>query len=1061
MRLKFDGFRFWHKILLLLAISIIVLVGAISWLVWQSLKEAAENMGLEGRNILSGQTETYLEKLIASHAATLDVQLEQARSAAVYGSVYLKDTLERNDASARNMRDLLATMHDSVRHCAYVAFVPADRGPLQIYPENPTGDPDGILRDLAASSPSVSTPYWTDVQAISDGHELIVHIIDDIPADDIPADTANRARGSIVVGLSLNRLIAQFNQHQPIRGGYTFLIDSRRRLIGAPPHARIELSSAREYKATGIIDLKSTDHPDLDAVLKRMVLGESAIAAITLDNDEKYIAYHPLNAINWSMGIVIPVKMATATAIQLVDTVEQGIRNVLQRIFFWASWLLLLSLIGGFLLSRQLARPIRMLSDATKEFADGNFSKRVEISSRDELKGFADAFNFMTGKIEHMVDDLHHANETLNLQNIELETEIDKRRQALEKLQESEERYRLLVETMNEGIVVIDEDGVFTFSNSTFCRMLEMDKAQLSGVSVFSLLNDHNRSILRQELDKRKRGIAEPYELAWQTPDGNNVPTRLSPVPILDADGNFKGSFAVVTNIRELRQAEENLRKSEERFKSLTENSPDIIFTMEQDDIVSYINPAVELLLNYNRESCIGKSFFDLVASENVPVCRNAFSKVLHLRQTIRDVDIRMRQNDRTLRQFNLSAAPNVGLKGDIQGIIGICRDVTEYRKLENQFHNAMKMEAIGTLAGGIAHDFNNLLTGIIGNASLLLLDMDKSDPRHTEIEAIQTYAQSGAELTRQLLGFARGGKYETKPTDLNTVVDETAVMFWRTHKEIQLHRNLEQNLWIVEADRGQMEQVLLNLFVNAWHAMPDGGDLYLVTQNLDLAITRPESYEMPPGKYVRLSVTDTGVGMSEAVRRRIFEPFFSTKKRGRGTGLGLASAYGIVKNHGGMITVYSVEGKGSTFNVYLPASKTQATEQAASPAMLHQGEGLILLIDDEEMILNVGRRMLEIMGYQVMTASSGEEAMNHYRVCKERISLVILDMILPNEGGGAIFEKLLAENPNVKVLLSSGYSLNGQAEKILDRGCKGFLQKPFTFQQLSEKIGEIIANSG
>ena len=700
MRLKFDGFRFWQKILLLLAISIIVLVGAISWLVWQSLKEAAENMGLEGRNILSGQTETYLEKLIASHAATLDVQLEQARFAAVCGSVYLRDTLGQNDAGARNMRDLVATMHDSVRHCAYLAFVPADRGPLRTYPENPTGNPDGILRDLAASSPSVSTPYWTDVQAISDVHELIVHIV-----DDIPADAANRAQGSIVVGLSLNRLIAQFNQHQPIRGGYTFLIDSRRRLIGAPPHARIELSSARAYKATGIIDLKSTDHPDLDAVLKRMVLGESAIAAITLDNDEKYIAYHPLNAINGSMGIVIPVKMATATAIQLVDTVEHGIRNVLQSIFFWAFWLLLLSLICGFLLSRQLARPIRMLSDATKEFADGNFSKRVEISSRDELKGFADAFNFMTGKIEHMVDDLHHANETLNLQNIELETEIDKRRQALEKLQESEERYRILVETMNEGIIVIDEDGVFTFANSTFCRMLEMDKAQLSGVSIYTLLNDQGQSILRHELDKRKRGIAEPYELVWLTPDGNSVPTRLSPVPILGADGNFKGSFAVVTNIRELRQAQENLRKSEERFKSLTENSPDIIFTMEQDDIVSYINPAVELLHNYNRESCIGKSFFDLVDSENVPVCRNAFSKVLHPRQTIRDVDIRMRQTDRSLRQFNLSATPNIGSKGDIQGIIGICRDdhgLQRGRQRKHFQHIPSRIEDTGDRADGI-----------------------------------------------------------------------------------------------------------------------------------------------------------------------------------------------------------------------------------------------------------------------------------------------------------------------------------------------------------------------
>jgi len=383
--------------------------------------------------------------------------------------------------------------------------------------------------------------------------------------------------------------------------------------------------------------------------------------------------------------------------------------------------------------------------------------------------------------------------------------------------------------------------------------------------------------------------------------------------------------------------------------------------------------------------------------------------------------------------------------------------DLTEQRRLEDQFRQAQKMEAVGTLAGGIAHDFNNLLMGIQGRISLLLLEEEPSSNVFTELKKVEEYVKSAARLTRQLLGFARGGKYEAKPTDLNAVVARSSEMFGRAKKEIVIHAKYQEALWSVEADVGQIEQVLLNLYVNAWQAMPAGGELYLQTENTVLDDAYSQPYDFTPGRYVKISVTDTGIGMTREVRERIFEPFFTTKEKGRGTGLGLASAYGIVKNHGGIINVYSEPGQGSTFTVYLPASEASTTTEPGAPEGIRKGQERILLVDDEEMILAVGRKMLESIGYRVTTAAEGKEAVRLFREGKERIDLVILDMIMPGMGGKETFEQLRSIDPGVNVLLSSGYSLNGSAQEILSKGCRGFIQKPFTLAELSAKVRSIL----
>jgi PAS domain S-box-containing protein len=389
-------------------------------------------------------------------------------------------------------------------------------------------------------------------------------------------------------------------------------------------------------------------------------------------------------------------------------------------------------------------------------------------------------------------------------------------------------------------------------------------------------------------------------------------------------------------------------------------------------------------------------------------------------------------------------------------GIINI-RDITETKTLKEQLQQSQKMESIGTLAGGIAHDFNNMLMGIQGRASLMLMSADSDHTFSEHLRGIEEIVDSAANLTKQLLGFARGGKYNVVATDLNKLIQKNIEMFSCTKKEIEIHMRYEPEIWPVEVDRTQFCQVFLNLFVNAWQAMPEGGDLFIQSENvrLDDNITQP--FDVESGNFVKISLADTGIGMDKSTRQRIFDPFFTTKKKQRGSGLGLASTYGIIRNHGGFIDVDSAKYKGTTFTIYIPATEKNTIEKKLSSGVILNGQETILLVDDEPIVIDVGRSILEKMGYNVITARNGEEALHSYLQIKLKIDLVILDMIMPGMGGRKTFEKLQSFDPEIKVILSSGYSVNGQAEQILSKGCNGFIQKPFTTEKLSQKIRDIL----
>ena len=324
-------------------------------------------------------------------------------------------------------------------------------------------------------------------------------------------------------------------------------------------------------------------------------------------------------------------------------------------------------------------------------------------------------------------------------------------------------------------------------------------------------------------------------------------------------------------------------------------------------------------------------------------------------------------------------------------------------------------------------------------------------------MKRIEEQVQRGAKLTSHLIGYARKGKYEVKPVDLNQIVKETSDTLGRTKKEITIYRELAEDLFIIEIDQAQIGQVLLNMFVNAADAMPGGGDLTLKTTNTTHEDMKGKLFDPKPGNYVLLTVTDTGIGMDKETRERIFDPFFTTKDTGHGTGLGLASAYGIIKGHGGYIDVASKKGHGTTFSIYLPASAKRVRRAVETAEEFVREKGAVLLVDDEEFILEVGRDLLQAVGYRVLTAKGGKEAIEVYRNNRDAILIVILDMIMPGMGGGEAYDRMKEINPDIKVLLSSGYSIDGRASEILERGCNGFIKKPFRIEELSEKIMEIL----
>jgi len=647
--------------------------------------------------------------------------------------------------------------------------------------------------------------------------------------------------------------------------------------------------------------------------------------------------------------------------------------------------------------------------------------------------------------------------------------DITGRKRAEMALRESEEKYRGLVEGLHEALFRMSlPDGKYEYISPAAIHVLgySAETCYANPLLVEKAAHPDYREFVKEALEKMIRGEVPPtLEYKIIDSEGKERWIFQSNKGIFDDGGNIIAVEGICRDITEGKRAQEALRESESRFRRFAEIAPAGIVILDRNGDPSYVSHKFLDLFGYQREDLSSMEAWWPLAypdetlrnrvqrewQEAVESARKTRSEITPLEYpvTCRDGSVR-------LIEFRMAAA------GDLD--IVLFMDVTDRRRkeeerknLEDRLRQARRLESVGTLAGGIAHEFNNLLMGIQGNASLMMLDLEPSHPHYERLKRIERQVQSGARLTSQLLGFARGGRYRSNPISMNVIIDKIASIFERTRKELTIHRRFSGDLWVVEADTSQMDQVFMNLFMNADEAMPGGGDIFLETENVLLDEMQAAPLDLSAGKYVRIAVSDTGKGMDAETLERIYEPFFTTKGTGKSAGLGLPAAYGIIRGHGGAIDVASEPGLGTTFRIYLPVAEKTVIEEKGARTEAVKGKETILIVDDEAIILEVTQGMLRSMGYQVFCAGSGREALDIYREKGGRIDLIVLDMIMPGMSGTETFERLRELDPNGKILLCSGYSIEGKAAKLIEKGCGGFIQKPFRMEDLSREVRTIL----
>ncbi len=621
-------------------------------------------------------------------------------------------------------------------------------------------------------------------------------------------------------------------------------------------------------------------------------------------------------------------------------------------------------------------------------------------------------------------------------------------------------RLAAIVEYSDDAIIAIGLDGIITNWNSGAERMLGYSRSEIIGMPITAIVPSDDRDEPFENQTKLRRGDGVVRrESVRVRKDGKPIHVALSVSPIRDQDGHIIGSSGILRDMTERNLIEDALRRSEASYRSFVENAPFGILRTTPDGQIVQANPALVKMLGYDsEEEVLGLRMVTDVY--RLPEDREEATAWCQRQDSVQGVEVDWKHRDGKCFTIRCDAHVVRDSDGNLEFLEGFVEDISERRAMEMQLRQGQKMEAIGRLAGGIAHDFNNLLGVIIGYGDLLSEQIRADSPLHGPVEQIKKAGDRASALTRQLLAFSRQQVLETRVLNLNAIVAEMAKMLPRLlGEDVDLQTSLASPLGPVKADQGQIEQVIMNLAVNARDAMPGGGKLSIETRNSRLdeefAVRHPP---MIPGEYVMLIVSDTGSGMDAQTQAHIFEPFFTTKEQGRGTGLGLATVYGFVKQSGGYVWVQSEPGVGSTFTIYLPQAQEAVprthTIDAAAPQV--RGAETILLVEDEESLRTLTRGQLEDNGYTVLEASCGSEAVRIAGQHRGPIHLLLTDVVMPGMNGRVVAEKLTALRPEIRVVYMSGYT--GFSDYGLANLDAVIIQKPFTRRVLLQRLREVIA---
>jgi len=641
------------------------------------------------------------------------------------------------------------------------------------------------------------------------------------------------------------------------------------------------------------------------------------------------------------------------------------------------------------------------------------------------------------------------------------------RRRASEAARRSDERFRELTELLPEIVFEVDGHGVLTYVNRQAFAATGYDLEDLrAGLPLAALVEPARRAELEALVERLLAGEESgPHETVARRKDGSTWPVQLRTTPIL-REGAIGGLRGILFDISRHKAAEEALRQSQEDLAITLNSIGDGVIATDAEGRVAHMNPVAEELTGWGELEAEGYPLAEVLVLHDRSTRAALPSPARNVLATGRTErlagDVVLVSRDGRERAVSETAAPIRARDGALRGAVVVIRDMSEQQRLELELRQAQKMESLGRLAGGVAHDFNNLLGAILGYCDIMLLDLTEAHPLRRDIEEVARSAKRAAALTRQLLAFSRRQIAEPKIVDVNGLVGAMERMLVRViGEDVQLAVRLAERLPRVQVDPGQLEQVVMNLAVNARDAMPEGGTLLIETVDVWLGAedwVRRHSV-IRPGRHALLAVSDTGVGMDDATQAHIFEPFFTTKAEGKGTGLGLSTVYAIVQQAGGGIRVFSEPGKGTTFQIYLPSAPADAVlaADAEEAEVSSGGDETILLVEDETSLRTLLSRILTKKGYRVLAARSGDEAIRQAEDAAADIDLVVTDVVMPHMSGPEAVERLMRLHPRVKVLFMSGYSNEAIVHHGVLRTGLAFIEKPFSAEELASRVRKVL----